>query len=455
MTGAAIASLSGFRYWYPNAGVPSIDAVDLDVDGGITLLSGASGSGKSSLLRVFNGLVPHFHGGTVMGTATVCGHEVIATPTRVLATKVGFVFQDPELQSVYPSVERDVAFGLENIGTPAGVMQRRVGEALEQTGIVHLGGRAVATLSGGERQRLALAGVLAMRPRLLVLDEPLSQLDDGGARALAATLVDLADQGIAVVVAEHRFEHLRALPGRSLAVVGGRIRDVDAVARNRANGAVRAPLTSTRTAAPVAWNLDRVAAGPTRVPVLESVSVEGRSGEVVALVGPNGGGKTTLLRTMAGLLAPISGTVHRTPGRVAYLPQNPMALLHRPTVAAEVAWTVRGDAQSEDATALIAELGLTHLADRDPRDLSTGERQRAAIAAVLAGAPHIALLDEPTRGMDDAARDALCSVIVRMRNAGTSIVLATHDRNLAAAVADRTLAVESGAVRELTPAAVA
>jgi energy-coupling factor transporter ATP-binding protein EcfA2 len=455
MTGTGIASLSGFRYWYPNAGVPSIDGVDLDVDGGITLLSGASGSGKSSLLRVFNGLVPHFHGGTVMGTATVCGHDVIATPTRVLATEVGFVFQDPELQSVYPSVERDVAFGLENIGTPAWAMRARVGEALEQTGIAHLGGRAVATLSGGERQRLALAGVLAMRPRMLVLDEPLSQLDDAGARGLAATLVDLADQGIAVVVAEHRFEHLRALPGRYLAVEGGRLCDMDLAARHRASTAVGARRTGARAAAPIAWSLDRVAAGPTRVPVLESVSVEGRSGEVVALIGPNGGGKTTLLRTMAGLLTPISGAVNRTPGRVAYLPQNPMALLHRPTVAAEVAWTVRGDAQSADATALIAELGLAHLADRDPRDLSTGERQRAAIAAVLAGGPHIALLDEPTRGMDDAARDALCSVIVRMRNAGTSIVLATHDRNLAAAVADRTLAVESGTVRELSPAAVA
>ena len=207
--------------------------------------------------------------------------------------------------------------------------------------------------------------------------------------------------------------------------------------------------------APLAWSLDRVATGPARVPVLESVSVSGRIGEVVALVGPNGGGKTTLLRTIAGLLMPISGTVKRSPGRVAYLPQNPMALLHRPTVGAEVAWTVRGHTQNADAAALIADLGLSQLEDRDPRDLSTGERQRAAIAAVLAGAPHIALLDEPTRGMDDAARDALRRVIVRMRDAGCSIVLATHDRNLAAAVADRSIAVGSGSVRELSPVAVA
>ena len=146
MSGAATASLSGFRYWYPNSRIASIDGVDLEIEPGITLIAGASGSGKSSLLRVFNGLVPHFHGGTVSGRATVCGHDVIATSTRILATKVGFVFQDPELQSVYPSVERDVAFGLENIGTPPAAMHDRVGDALERTGITHLGGRAVATL---------------------------------------------------------------------------------------------------------------------------------------------------------------------------------------------------------------------------------------------------------------------------------------------------------------------
>jgi energy-coupling factor transport system ATP-binding protein len=288
---------------------------------------------------------------------------------------------------------------------------------------------------------------------MLVLDEPLSQLDDDGARALTATLADLADEGIAVVVAEHRFEHLGLVSGRRLSVDAGRI---IAGRPPQHRQTTRAVATGVRPGArTIAWRLDGVAAGPTREPVLESVSLDGRAGEVVALVGPNGGGKTTLLRTIAGLLAPISGTVDRAPGRVAYLPQNPMALLHRPTVTSEVAWTVRGETQSAEAAALIAELGLTHLADRDPRDLSTGERQRAAIAAVLAGAPHIALLDEPTRGMDDIARDALCNVILRMRNNGCSVVLATHDKNLAGAVADRVVAVGSGSVRALTPVAVA
>ncbi len=396
-----VAALRGFTYRYPNAVQAALDSVDLDVTDGITLVAGASGSGKSSLLRVCNGLVPHFHGGTVSGFAEVCGRDVITTPTRVLATSVGFVFQDPELQAVYPSVERDVAFGLENIGTSPALMLRLVGESLERAGIAHLRGRAVATLSGGERQRLAIAGVLAMRPRLIVLDEPLSQLDDEGAASLVTTLADLAQGGTAVVLSEHRFEKLTLMQGRRIVVDGGR-----AVSAGTSMGSAAPPLARqalmanahARPAGPIAWRVDRLAAGPARTPVLEGVTLDGRSGEVVALVGPNGGGKTTLLRTLAGLLPPISGSVERAPGRVAFLPQNPMALLHRASVAAEIAWTVRRDATAGDAAELVAELGLSDLAQRDPRDLSSGERQRAAIAAVLAGSPQIALLDEPNSG---------------------------------------------------------
>jgi energy-coupling factor transport system ATP-binding protein len=391
----------------------------------------------------------------VGGSAVVCGREVLTTPTRELAQSVGFVFQDPELQSVYPTVERDVAFGLENIAMPADAMPGRVTEALEAAGIGHLRGRAVATLSGGERQRLAIAGVLAMRPRVLVLDEPLSQLDEDGARSVVAILGTLARSGTAVVIAEHRLELLGQISGSRLAMDGGHVVDAPSAHAGRV---AAGPLPSTMPApvpSGVAWRLSSVAAGPAHLPVLEGICLEGRAGEVVALVGPNGGGKTTLLRTIAGLLAPLAGTVDREPGRIAFLPQNPMALLHRASVAAEVAWTVRGDPPNGDAGRLLDELGLTDLAQRDPRDLSTGERQRAAIAAVLAGEPRVALLDEPTRGMDDAARDALCHAIRRLRAAGTSIVIATHDRNLAAAVADRTVAVGAGVARELVPVAVA
>src|ERR1039457_1118208 len=179
-------SFAGLHYTYPETASRALDGVDLEISSGLTLLTGSSGSGKSTLLRVCNGLIPHFHGGVIGGSACVLGREVVRTPTRELAREVGFVFQDPELQAVSPSVERDAAFGLENLGVARGEMLRRVGDALKICGIAPLRSRAVAPLSGGERQRLALAGVLAMRPRLLVLDEPLSQLDEEGARSVGA-----------------------------------------------------------------------------------------------------------------------------------------------------------------------------------------------------------------------------------------------------------------------------
>jgi energy-coupling factor transporter ATP-binding protein EcfA2 len=455
MSDVSIAWLEQFTYRYPAGSTNALDIADLRIRDGLTLVTGGSGSGKSSLLRVFNGLVPHFHGGTVGGRAEVLGRNVITTATRVLATEVGFVFQDPELQSVYPTVERDVAFGLENIGMPPATMTQRVGEALDQTGIAHLRSRAVATLSGGERQRLALAGVLAMRPRLLVLDEPLSQLDEEGARSVVSILGMVAGAGTAVVVAEHRLDQLGSLGGRVIWVNGGRVAEGAAADSRRIGEGAGSRGGHGVGLSPIAWEVCDIATGPAHTPILEGISLAGHVGEVIALVGPNGGGKTTLLRTIAGLLQPSGGRVDRASGRVAFLPQNPMALLHRPSVAAEVAWTVRGDAPSNDATLLIDELGLTHLAARDPRDLSTGERQRAAIAAVLAGAPRIALLDEPTRGMDDAARSALCRAVERMCTSGSSVVIATHDKNLVAALADRIIAVGAGSARELEPVAVA
>src|SRR5205807_9082127 len=167
-----------------------------------------SGGGKSTLLRVLNGLVPHFHGGRIAGFAQVDGCDVRTTPTRRLARSVGFVFQDPELQTVYGVVDREVAFGLENLAVPSSEIPARVEEALGQAGILHLAGRRVATLSGGERQRVALASALALRPRLVVLDEPTSQLDPDGAALLLGSVRRLVAEGRCVVIAEHRLDHL-------------------------------------------------------------------------------------------------------------------------------------------------------------------------------------------------------------------------------------------------------
>jgi len=476
----AVASLSRLGYSYPGAPEPALDGVDLVLEPGLTVLAGPSGAGKSTLLRVFNGLVPHFHGGRLWGSARVAGLAVAQTPTRELARQVGFVFQDPEAQFVYGLVEREVAFGLENLGLPAPEMTRRVEEALAAAGAGHLRGRAVATLSGGERQRVALASALALRPPLLALDEPTSQLDREGAEAILEACLRLAGEGHAVIVSEHRLDRLLPAAGRLLLADAGRVRAVEpgrlphppaVVELGRRLGWQPLPLTveEARARRPelrppssppypprvrggeIAWSLRGVAVAPGPQPLLEAVELAGAAGECVVLVGPNGGGKTTLLRLLAGVLKAAAGRVQQRPGRRAYLPQDPTALLHLPSVREEVELTLRRAGERESADRVLASLGLQAVAGRYPRDLSTGERQRAALAAVLAGRPALALLDEPTRGMDGGARRALAGLVAGLKAGGTAVVLATHDSELAAAVGDRVVEVGGGGVRELGP----
>jgi energy-coupling factor transport system ATP-binding protein len=479
---AHLVDVAALTYSYPQSALAALDGVDLALDGGLCVVAGPSGGGKSTLLRLLNGLVPHLYGGRISGRASVDGRDVLRTPTRQLATSVGFVFQDAERQAVHTTVERDIAFGLENLGVPQAEMHERVEATMAALALTRLRNRAIATLSGGERQRVAIAGALVLRPRMLVLDEPLSQLDGAGTDALLAMCASLTRGGTAVVLSEHRLDEVLSVASSLVTVEGGRVTGPAAPAALAAtldsapqvvrlstrmgwspplldparirlpqHSASRLTMTATRTApagADAAWRLDSVSCGPDQL--LRDVTVAGVAGEVSVLMGANGAGKTTLLRTIAGLVEPRSGSAWRRPGRVAYLPQNPAALLHRESVAAEIAWTVRGVRGRRDAhqQEIMDVLDVTAIADRDPRDLSSGQRQRAAIAAVLCGRPDLVLLDEPTRGMDGAARAGLASAARMLAGNGAAVVLATHDSDLAAAVGDRILRVEDGTVRD-------
>jgi energy-coupling factor transporter ATP-binding protein EcfA2 len=461
-----IARLEGITYTYPGAGSPSLRSVDLEIGPGLTLVVGSSGGGKSTLLRLFDGLVPQFHGGRISGSATVAGLDPLRTAIPRLAQRVGLVFQDVETQSVYGVVEREIAFGLENVAMSRAEMHDRVDEILTELSIEHLRGRRLTTLSGGERQLVQLAAVLALRPELVALDEPTSQLDPEGAEAVLAACLGLAGTGRAVVVAEHRLETLLPAADRTLRVEDGRVEDDALAGPSTAGPAPRAAPRLRSAGTATAWEMRGVAAGPagrTGAAIVEDVDLAGAAGEVVVLMGPNGSGKTTLLRTLAGLLAPLAGTVRRSAGRTAYLPQNPGALLHLPTVRAEVALTLRRTgptgrsggigptgptSPSESPDAMLAAFGLVSLGDRYPRDLSSGERQRAALAATLAGAPTLVLLDEPTRGMDTAARSSLVAAVEALTAGGSAVVVATHDATLAAALADRTILLGGGRVTE-------
>jgi len=423
----AVATVSKLTYSYPGA-PDALRGCSLELEPGeVVGLFGSSGSGKSTLLRALAGLVPHFHGGSFSGRVEVTGLDTRRVRPAELARTVGTLFQDPEDQVVFTRVEPEVAFGLENVGTPPDEIQPRTLEALDAVGAAHLADRRVAELSGGELQRVCLASVLALRPQLLLLDEPTSQLDPDGAEAA----IELArSSGAAVVVSEQRPERVLEACDRVLFVEDGRVRE-DGV--------------------PDAW-LPREAVLPEGEPVGEPVCrVEGVSfaygelqvlagtsltvgrGEVVALLGPNGSGKTTLAKVAAGLLEPRAGRVERR-GRACYLSQDPGRYLISERADEEVALAVGGDL--ERARRWLGRLGLDGFEERHPRDLSSGERERLALAAVLVAEPDLLVLDEPTRGVDPVRKDEL-TALLRDEAAGRATLVVTNDHVFAAAVADR------------------
>src|ERR1700692_349199 len=255
----AVANLTHLTYTYPGGRQPALCDVSLEIGEGLTVVAGPSGGGKSTLLRVFNGRVPHFHGGWISGGATVGGLDIIATPTRDLARRVGFVFQDPELQTVYNVVDREVAFGLENLALPQGEMASRIEEALDAAGALHLLGRTVRTLSGGERQRVALASALAMRPQVVVLDEPTSQLDPQGATSVLAALLAMVRHGTHAVVSEHRLQPIIDHASGLLVVERGVVDAVDPKRWPPETVYARPPRQSA--IGDEAWSLANVSAG--------------------------------------------------------------------------------------------------------------------------------------------------------------------------------------------------
>jgi energy-coupling factor transporter ATP-binding protein EcfA2 len=497
-----IVTFSGLTYRYPEGDTPALRELTWVVTPGeFVSLTGPSGSGKSTLLRCLNGLTPHFSGGTFDGSVTVAGHDTRHYSPRVLARLTGFVFQDPEAQFVAGRVDDELAFGMEQLGVPTVTMRKRIEEVLDLLGIAGLRDREIATLSGGERQRVAVAAALALQPSILALDEPTSQLDPWGAEEVLTALNRLnEDLGLTVVLAEHRLERVVAhadrltvlAPGGTVALDGrprdtlrlaemsslpalyalGRRLDWDplplsikegraAQRRDAVLGRVPAPAPpdpAPPSGAPVVA-LQRVSAGWDRYPVLRGVDLEVRPGELVALMGRNGSGKTTLLRLIAGLHRPSSGqvliagqdTARLHPADIAqsvgYLPQNPSALFFAETLRAELSFTMKHHRRTVvDPEEMLATLGLEHAIDRNPRDLSGGERERAALAAVLVGGPRILLLDEPTRGMDTTRKRALVATLLQLRANGVAILLATHDVELVAEVATRVTLLGDGRI---------
>ncbi|WP_433856104.1 ABC transporter ATP-binding protein [Streptomyces kronopolitis] len=491
---------------YGDAAAPAVQGIDLTVpEGELCLLVGPSGVGKSTLLNAVCGLVPHFTGGTLHGRVTVDGRDTRTHKPRELADVVGTVGQDPLAHFVTDTVEDELAYGMESLGLAPDVMRRRVEETLDLLGLAELRDRALATLSGGQRQRVAIGSVLTTHPKVLVLDEPTSALDPAAAEEVLAVLQRLVhDLGTTVLLAEHRLERVVQyadqvilLPSPGAAPVMGAPADVMAVspvhppvvalgrlahwsplplsvrdARRRA-GALRERLSGVVPPAPGAGTPPPGGAVPDgiaaevcglgvrrgRAEVLHGVELTVRRGETLALMGRNGAGKSTLLSTLVGMHEPSSGAVrvgglapHRTGPRallrqVGLVPQEPRDLLYADSVAAECAAADQdAGAPAGSCRAQVTRL-LPDVPDSvHPRDLSEGQRLALALAVVLTARPPLLLLDEPTRGLDYAAKARLVEVLRTLAAEGHAIVLATHDVELAAELAHRVVILAEGEI---------
>ena len=493
---------SDVSFSYSAADEPILRHVDLTIgEGEFCLVVGATGSGKSTLLGAINGLVPHFTGGRLSGTVTVDGRSTRDNPPRELADLVGMVGQNPSASFVTDVVEDELAYAMENLGVSPEAMRRRVEDTLDLLGLHELRHRPLLSLSGGQQQRVAIGAVLTASPRVLVLDEPTSALDPAAAEEVLATLTRLVhDVGMTVVIAEHRLERVVPFADRIILVPGsgdelivGRPQDVMAgspvapplVDLARLAGWDPIPLSvrdARRLAEPLRLRLAGLQAGPPTTPTpastpepiaeaehvssvygtvmaLNQVDLRIRRGEVVAVMGRNGSGKSTLLGLLAGLRRPAKGRVRicgQVPGDlpprkliklVGLVPQDAGVLLYCSSVADECEASDGECGLPPGTTAATLDRVLPGVPrQHHPRDLSEGQRLAVALAVILAPAPPVLLLDEPTRGLDYPSKDRLVRLLRELVAGGHSVVIATHDVELVARVADRAVVLAEGEV---------
>ena len=460
---------------YPGADRPATSSIDLDVEpGGVLLVVGPSGSGKSTLALTVAGLIPAQIPATVEGSVTLDGDDAATLGPVGVAARVGLVLQDPGTQLVMERVEDDVAFGLENRAWPQVGMRGRVPQVLAEVGLAGTERARSRRLSGGQQQRLALAGALAPRPGLLVLDEPTANLDPGGAAALIATLEAIRrSKAATIVLIEHQVDLAWPLADVVLALDGvGRSIDVGAPSDvlRRSGDAMRdagiwlpgeesgGRLRDGSAGGGRLVHADGLRFGYERAePVVRDVTFDAAAGERIALVGPNGSGKSTLGRLLVGLLRPDHGHVELAgddPSRMSaarlarhagYVFQEPERQFLAQNVAEEIrVGLTAGEVERVDDLMTRLRLPLDVFADRSPYRLSGGEQRRLSLACILVRRPEVLVLDEPTFGQDRIGYEGLIGILEEHLDHGACLIAATHDTRFVGDVAGRVVEIDAG-----------
>jgi energy-coupling factor transport system ATP-binding protein len=465
---------------YPTAERTILDKLNFEIgEGEFVLLIGETGIGKSSVLRLINGLVPHHTGGILAGSVEVGGISTRSVRPGQLAELIGIVGQNPINGFVTDIVEDELAFSMEALNLPEETMRKRIEEVIDLLSLNQIRNRKIATLSGGEQQRVAIAAAMVLHPKILVLDEPTSALDPVAAEEVLAILQRLVhDLGITVIIAEHRLER----------VIGY----VDSVIEISANGQTRIGkpeeiLKDSKIAPPIVKlaralklpqislsvrdlrkNTEAIRNNGKELEVtpevygrnlietenlsvayenniaLQPINLKIKAGEIIALMGRNGAGKSSLIKALLNV-ASYKGNINNFAKRIGYIPQDANDLLYHQSVNAECEQTDRDNGLKSGTTAsLLEELAPTVKLNSHPRDLSEGQRLALVLAIVLAPKPDLLVLDEPTRGLDYESKSLLIRLLTESATNGAAVFIATHDVELVAELASRIIILAEG-----------
>jgi energy-coupling factor transport system ATP-binding protein len=480
---------------YPNSTTTVLEELNLTIaEGELVLVIGPTGSGKSSLLRLINGLVPHHTGGILAGDISVNGVSTQMTKPGGMAHLIGIVGQNPANGFVADTVEEELAFGMEVLNLPNDVMRKRVEEVLDLLSLAALRNRSIATLSGGEQQRVAIGAALVTHPKVLVLDEPTSALDPIAAEEVLSILHRLVhDLGLTVVIAEHKLERVIQFADRIVYIngdgaanvgtpeeilmqspiappivhlaralrlkeIGVTVREMRRMTTHLRETIASHPVADSQKPTETVISIDKLTVSYENQTALNSITSTICAGEIVAVMGRNGAGKSSLLKAIAGVNRPGTGVIkvlgddpYDLQGKkrreaIGFIPQEPSDLLYGQSVSIECAQADRDNELPAGTTyevlqQLVPGISLT----THPRDLSEGQRLGLALSVVLSSNPSILILDEPTRGLDYEAKNELTRMLVNFAATfGKAVLLATHDVELVAELANRVIFIADG-----------